>query len=189
MHLLVKNMVCARCVMAVEKLLTELDLPFKQVQLGEVILKDRPPTEQLLLLDEHLIQLGFERIDDRKTATIERVKRLIIERIQDQTPIPQGYVWSEWLSESLHMEYSGLSSLFSSIEAVTLEQFIIRQKVEYIKEWLVYEEKTLSELAWKLGYSSTAHLSNQFRKVTGMSPSAFKSLQNRTQLRVGRDAI
>ena len=120
-----------------------------------------------------LKNLGFEILDDQKQRLIDKVKTLLIGKIQPGQ-IEEHFKVSDYLSAKLNKDYSGISRLFSEVEGITIEQFFILQKIEKVKEWIAYDELTLSEIAWKLGYSSIAHLSAQFKKVTGLNPSDFK---------------
>lgn len=173
--LYIKNMVCDRCKLVVRQELERLGLQPVKLTLGEVTLAgDDIPSEKLRQLDLSLANLGFERIDDRKARLIEAIKSKVIEMIHHGDPGSRKFNWSDILSDSLHYEYNYLSNLFSSVEGITLEQYIIRQKIEKVKELLFYDELNLSEIAHKLGYSSVAHLSGQFKKVTGFTPSALK---------------
>lgn len=162
--------------MVVSDLFHKHDVHPVAVRLGEVELDGEiPDPVKLAQLDEELIRLGFERIDDRRSRIIEQIKQLVLETIRKDLS-KMKLNWSDLITDHLNYEYHYLSSLFSSIEGITLEQYIIRQKVERIKELLVYDELSLSEIAWQLGYSSTAHLSNQFKKITGLPPSHFRNL-------------
>jgi AraC-like DNA-binding protein len=166
-------MVCQRCVLVVRQELDKLGLQPVNITLGEVELKSPPEENQLLQLDRQLISLGFELLDDRRRQQIEKIRHFIIGKVQEGE-IPEHFSISDFLSKSLHKEYTWLGRLFSEVEGITLEHFFILQKIEKVKEWLAYDELTLSEIAWKLGYSSVAHLSAQFKKMTGMTPSHFK---------------
>lgn len=168
-------MVCNRCVLVVQQLCEKIGLKPTGVLLGVVELPMPPSEEQTAALSSNLRELGFEVLDDRTHILIEQIKSLLIAQVQSGT-IAEHFSLSEFLSKGLHREYGQVSRLFSEVEGITLEQFFILQKVEKVKEWLVYDELTLSEIAWKLGYSSVAHLSGQFKKVTGLTPSAFKKL-------------
>lgn len=177
MKLQIRNMVCPRCIMAVQKVFEQNSLTILHIALGEVILEEKTlPKEKSKLLDQQLTALGFELINDRQHQLIEAVKNIIIDRIHHQKGAleNQKLKWSAILSDALHQDYKNISRLFSSVEGITVEQFIIKQKIEKVKELLIYDQFTLSEIAWKLGYSSVAHLSGQFQKITGMSPSNFK---------------
>lgn len=171
----VKNMVCDRCIMVVRQQLENHGFHAEKVVLGEVALREETVSpDQWHKIDQALQAVGFERIDDRKSRLIESVKNEIIRRIHNGQGLDRKSNWSTILSESLHYDYNYLSSLFSSVEGITLEQYIIRQKIERVKELLFYDERTLSEIAHLLGYSSVAHLSSQFKKVTGFTPSELK---------------
>jgi len=181
MKLYIKNMVCDRCIMAVENKLADLKIEAKNIELGIVELgKQTLTTDQLHHLSEQLHALGFELIDDKRGRLIDRIKTIIIEQVhyqEHQTP----FKLSAYLAEELHYDYNYLSNLFSSIEGITIEQYYIQQKIERVKELLVYDELSLSEIAFQLGYSSVAYLSNQFKKVTGLTPSYFKQLKDNKQ--------
>jgi AraC family transcriptional regulator len=173
--LYIKNMVCNRCIMVVEQELKKQGLHPEKVSLGEVtIVEDHLTNTQQQKLDESLVNLGFERIDDKKARLIESIKNKVIQTIHHTDQVRLKFNWSTLLSEELHYDYNYLSSLFSSVEGITLEQYIIRQKIEKAKELLFYDEQNLSEIAIRLGYSSVAHLSSQFKKVTGFTPSELK---------------
>lgn len=171
----IKNMVCNRCVAAVEDLLKKQGVDIEKIALGQVTVKqDNLTKDQLDKLDAELLKLGFERIDDRKARLIEAMKNKVIQMIHHSDKVDLKFNWSTVLSEELNYEYSYLSNLFSSVEGVTLEQYIIRQRIEKAKELLFYDELNLSQIANRLGYSSVAHLSAQFKKVTGFTPSEMK---------------
>lgn len=161
--------------MVVKQELEKQNLHPSRVELGEVTLEEKQlTTEQLGLIDKTLLSLGFERIDDRKGRLIENIRKRVIQLIHGSEIQNKKFNWSKILSDELHYDYNYLSNLFSSTEGITLEQYVIRQKIERAKELLFYDELNLSEIASKLGYSSVAHLSNQFKKITGMTPSALK---------------
>jgi len=168
-------MVCARCITAVREEFIKAGLLPQRVTLGEVDLTEQPRLEQIERLSHDLKALGFEILDDQRKKQIEMVKNLLIAKVQSGE-IEEHFSLSHFLSKKLMKEYSQLSRLFSEIEGITLEQFFILQKIEKVKEWLAYNELTLSEISWKLGYSSVAHLSAQFKRITGMTPSEFKKL-------------
>jgi AraC-like DNA-binding protein len=130
--------------------------------------------DQLKEIDRELQELGFERIDDRKGRLVEAIKNKVISLVHQEKDGNRKSNWSSILADELHHDYNYLSSLFSSVEGITLEQYIIHQKIERVKELLFYDELTLSQIAIRLGYSSVAHLSAQFKKVTGLTPSALK---------------
>lgn len=173
MTLYIKNMVCQRCIQAVSRELEQLGLE-AGVTLGEAILQEAPTQETLAVLRERLDALGFEVLDDQRSRLIEKVKSLLIEQIQSGE-LPENFSLVEFVSKALHRDYSAISKLFTEVEGITLEQYFILQKIEKVKEWLVYNELSLSEIAYRLGYSSVAYLSSQFKKVTGMTPTEFKN--------------
>jgi AraC-like DNA-binding protein len=178
MHLYIRNMVCNRCIMAVKSELEKLGHDPLHVQLGEVELKEDISGEELKVFKNRLDELGFELIDDSKSKLIEKIKLIVIQLIHHGNgQLHQNY--SEYLASKLNKEYNYLSHLFSEVEGTTIEKYIINQKIERVKELLVYNELTLSEIADSLGYSSVAHLSGQFRKVTGLTPSYFKQLKDK----------
>ena len=175
--LFIKNMVCNRCIMAVESELKKLNLKPVSVILGEAVIEAEPDPIALAKLNQNLQSIGFELIDDRKSQMVEQMKTEIIRYIHYDKEI-DGYInFSEHLSRTLRLEYSYLSNLFSSVVGTTIEKYIILQRIEKVKELLVYGELTLSEIAWQTGYSSVQHLSNQFKKIIGMSPMAYKKMQ------------
>lgn len=168
-------MVCPRCVTTVERILHDNGLGFDSVRLGEVELHNEPSPQQLANLNIDLQKVGFEVLDDEKKRQIEKIKNILIQTVQSGE-ISESFSLSGTLSEKLNKQYSQISRLFSSVEGITIEQYFILQKIEKVKEWLTYDELNVSEIAWKLGYSSVAHLSSQFKRVTGLTPSQFKSM-------------
>lgn len=175
MKLVIKNMVCARCISAVQGLLVKHHMHAAHIQLGEVLLDDAPSPELLIDFAKDLIGAGFELLDDQKKKQIEKIKSLLISKVQS-ADIEEHFSLSKYLSENIFRDYSMLSKMFSEVEGITIEQFFILQKIEKTKELLVYNELSLSRIAVDLGYSSTQHLSTQFRKFTGMTPTAFRSM-------------
>ncbi|MFO8054017.1 MAG: AraC family transcriptional regulator [Bacteroidales bacterium] len=169
----IKNMVCPRCVMAVEGILNKTGIDYQQVELGQVSLPQELPAEKRKLLEKEMQAIGFELLEPGTSALISRLKTLVINQLHHEEE-PLNVNFSTFLSQKLHHEYSYLSRLFSSVEGVTLEKFITRQKIEKVKELIFYDELSLSEIAFQMGYSSAAYLSTQFKKETGMTPSAFK---------------
>ena len=173
--LYIKNMVCNRCIYMVGRLFEQTGLQPQSVKLGEVELAAPPSPEQLATLREKLHEFGFEIITDQKRRIIEKIRTLVIEHIQQDDYIKErGPLFSTVLASRLNKDYSYLSKLFSEVEGLTIEKYIIRQKIEKVKEWLAYDELSLGEMAHRLGYSSVAHLSSQFKKTTGFTPSAFR---------------
>lgn len=186
----IKNMVCDRCKMVVNQELEKLGFHPEKVALGEVILAENDlSADQQKKIDDALIAVGFERIDDRKARLIENMKNKIIQIIHHSDRINLKVNWSTLLADEAHLEYGYLSSLFSSMEGITLEQYIIRQKIERVKELLFYDELSLSEIADRLGYSSVGHLSGQFKKITGLTPSELKKSRNIDKERKSLDSI
>lgn len=177
MQLFIKNMVCDRCVMTVRQELEKQHLPYSSVQLGEVTLSEKPSDTQLENLRKSLQTLGFELLDDKKSALVSKIKTFLLQWVRNLLPDAANTKLSVALSEGLGRDYHYLSTLFSSIEGITIEKYVIAQRIEWAKELLVYDELTLSEIADKLGYSSVQHLSLQFKKVTGLTPTHFKQLR------------
>ena len=176
----VKNMVCNRCIMVVENALKQTGLNNTSVSLGEVKISQEPSAEQIEMLDALLTQHGFERIDDKKSRVLEQIKASVIHTIHHHDRFDLTINWSHFLSEKIGYDYGYLSHLFSTVTGTTLEQYIIKQKIEKVKEYLFYDELSVKEIAYKMGYSSVAHLSSQFKKVTGLTPTAFKALRKPT---------
>ena len=176
--------------MVVEREFERHGLPPQKITLGEVVVEEIAVSEEKLKnLDLALTALGFERIDDRKARLIEAIKNKVIRTIHHSGSVNLKMNWSAILSEDLHYEYNYLSNLFSGVEGITLEQYIIRQKIERVKELLFYDELNLSEIADRMGYSSVAHLSAQFKKMTGFTPSDMKKTRNLDQNRKSIDSI
>ena len=168
----IKNMVCPRCIMAVRNILEQHAITIVHIELGLVIVDQELDKEQLIIIEKELLAIGFELLNDAQTQIVEQIKNIIIDQIYQANSKP--IVLSELLIDKLHKDYSSLSKLFSSTEGVTIEQYAILQKVERIKELLSYNQASLSEIAYQMGYSSVAHISSQFKKITGMTPSDFK---------------
>jgi AraC family transcriptional regulator len=175
MKLFIKNMVCPRCISSVEQILKENKLEAKYVRLGEIELIKAANKKQLENLSDGLQKVGFELLDDAKTQLIEQIKTLLIQKVQNGN-IEDHFSISKYLTEKIFKDYPSISKLFSEVEGITIEQFFLLQKIEKTKEWLIYNELSLSQIAFNLGYSSTQHLSSQFKKLTGMTPTQFKSL-------------
>ena len=183
MKLYIKNMVCSRCKMVVKAEFKKLGLYPFAVELGIVEIQE----QDIDLVQDDLVRnlnlLGFELLDSKKSIIIERIKTLIIELIYDKNNELKTNL-SDYLSEQLSQDYNTLSHLFSEVENATIEKYFITQKVERVKELLTYDELTLSEITYQLNYSSVAHLSNQFKKITGFSPTYFKQLKDRKRLQI-----
>ncbi len=172
----VKSMVCNRCIEAVSEELAKLDIEAMDITLGEVSLQEELSIDRKEQLKEALAERGFELLEDRNNQYIEQIKSAVISRIHHQEPQPET-TFSKFLEREIGRDYSFLSTLFSSVEGVTIERYIILQKIEKVKELLIYDQLSLSQIAGQLDYSSVQHLSNQFKKITGMSPSEFKQLR------------
>lgn len=168
-------MVCPRCVQAVENILQKNALKANYIHLGEVELKQEANAQKLERLAKDLELQGFELLDDQKKQQIEKIKNLLTAKTNSQN-IEEHFSISKYLSEHLFKDYSTISKLFSEVEGITIEQYFILQKIEKVKELLIYNELSLGQIAIDLGYSSTQHLSNQFRKITGMTPTKFKAI-------------
>ena len=176
----IKNMVCNRCIKVVREELEKQDYTVEKIELGEVVITSDKKKFHVDKIKESLEENGFELIDSRNANIIERVKILIIKLIHhNSTENQSGFNIHDEIIKEAGLSYQYVSSLFSSIEGITIEKFIIHQKIEKVKELIVYDELTLSEIAYKLGYSSVQHLSNQFKKVTGLSPSYFKKFKSK----------
>jgi AraC-like DNA-binding protein len=171
-------MVSNRCKTAVKEELKKLRLHFIVVDLGEVEIMENISAEQREQLKIALLNTGFELMDDKRAILIEKIKNVIIEMVHYTDSIIKTN-FSDFLSEKLNHDYTYLANLFSEVQGTTIEKFIISHKIERIKELIIYDELTITEIAWKMNYSSVAHLSNQFKKVTGLSPSHFKKLKNK----------
>lgn len=172
----IKNMVCNRCIMVVQQVFENLGNPPVRISLGEVEAAEPLNELQLDQLKQTLTGYGFELIDEPKSRLIEKIKNAVIQSIHhNHEEMKVNY--SEYIEDHLHRDYAYLSSLFSEVEGTTIEKYIINQKIERVKELLVYGELTLSEIADQMGYSNVAYLSNQFKKVTGLSPSHFKQVK------------
>lgn len=169
-------MVCNRCKMVVESLFEAQALVATSIELGEVELSKQLSKKEFLQLNTALKQVGFEIIDDHKSQIIERIKNAIVTLVHHSTENIKTNL-SEFITSQIHHDYSYLSNLFSVVEGTTIEKYFIAQRIERVKELLVYNEFTLSEIADQLGYSSVAYLSNQFKKTTGFTPTYFKSIK------------
>jgi len=180
----VKNMVCNRCIMVVTSIFEKNGIKPSLVDLGEVTVEtDEVSANQLSGIKRDLKNVGFEIIDDKKSKIIEKIKNSIVELVH-HTDEGLKINLSEYLSKKVSYDYTYLSNLFSEIESTTIEKYFVSQKIERVKELLVYDELTLSEIAHKLNYSSVAYLSSQFKKVTGLTPSYFKSLKENKRKKI-----
>lgn len=177
MTLYIKNMVCNRCIAAVRNELSLLGHSVVEVTLGEAKLATTPSPDEMKTLDASLKKLGFELIGDRKGRIIEQVKNEIIYIVHHSGEVLTTNL-SSWLSDKLHYDYTYLSNLFSEVEGTTIEKYYITQRIEKVKELLVYDELSITQIADMLGYSSAAYLSGQFKKVTGLTPTFYKSVKD-----------
>ena len=173
-------MVCDRCLMAVKSELEKLGLHAISITLGEVELETECTETQKRDLLKSIRSLGFDLIDDKKNRTVERIKTVVIDLVYNKNNVLNGNL-SDYLANDLAQDYSALSNLFSEIEGITIERYFIAQKIERVKELLTYDELTLSEIAIQLQYSNVAHLSHQFKKTTGFTPTYFKRLKVKTR--------
>ena len=180
MNLYIKYMVSLRCKMMVKEELKTLGLHYVSVDLGMVEIMEEMTQEQHDLLKKNLLKSGLELLDDKRSILIEKIKNVIIEMIHYSYELPTDN-YSEYISKKLNYDYTYLSNIFSEVKGITIQQFIINHKIERVKELLLYDELNLTEISYRLHYSSVAHLSNQFKKVTGLSPSFYKQLKQKRQ--------
>ena len=181
MQIFIKNMVCNRCISAVEDVFRNSEIDFVSVNLGWVETSNDFSKNKLQKLNENLQKICFEILENASQKQIEIIKKLILEKVQN-LDINEDFLLSKYLSEQLNKEYSNISKIFSQTENITLEQYYILQKIEKVKELLIYRELTLSQIADKLGYKTVQHLSQQFKKITGFSPSQFQELKEKKRL-------
>jgi AraC-like DNA-binding protein len=181
MKLFIKNMVSIRCKIIVRQELANLGLHDKVVELGEAEVEEDVPEEKLKALKAALLVSGLELMEDQKAILIEKIKNAIVEMVHYSDDLPKKN-FSNYLSEKLDYDYNYLSNLFSEVKGITIEHYIIAHKIELAKELLIYNELSLTQIAHKLHYSSVAHLSNQFKKVTGLTPSFFKSMKQKRHI-------
>lgn len=170
-------MVCNRCILVVQQELEKLEIPYKKIDLGDVEMENAPAPEKLEALGKQLHTLGFELLDDKKTTLVEKLKTTIIRLIHGNDNETLNTKLSVTLQEALQVDYHYLSTLFSSMEGLTIEKYVILQRIERVKELLQYDEMNLSEIADSLGYSSVQHLSQQFKKITGLTPTGYRQLK------------
>jgi len=173
-------MVSLRCKLMVKEELKTLGLHYVSVDLGMVEIMEEMTQEQHDLLKKNLLKSGLELLDDKRSILIEKIKNVIIEMIHYSDELPTDN-YSEYISKKLDYDYTYLSNIFSEVKGITIQQFIINHKIERVKELLLYDELNLTEISYRLHYSSVAHLSNQFKKVTGLSPSFYKQLKQKRQ--------
>jgi AraC-like DNA-binding protein len=180
----IRNMVCIRCKMVVKSELEKLGLHYTSVELGEAVITEDISPEKMDRLRIALKKTGLELMDNKKSILVEKIKTIIIEMVH-YTDEQIKTNLSDYLSEKLKYNYTYLANLFSEVKGTTIEQFYLAHKIEKVKELLVYDELNLTQIAWKLHYSSVAHLSNQFKKMTGLTPSHFKNLKNKRRRTLG----
>lgn len=180
MKLYVKYMVSLRCKLKVKQELKKLGLKYIVVELGMVEVLEDISEQQREQFKKNLLKSGLELLDDKKSILIEKIKSVITEMIHYSDTIPRVN-YSDYISEKLGYDYTYLSNVFSEVKGITIQQFIIIHKVEKIKELLLYDELNLTEIAYKMNYSSLAHLSNQFKKITGLSPTFYKQLKQKRE--------
>nr|WP_294790978.1 AraC family transcriptional regulator [uncultured Mucilaginibacter sp.] len=176
MKFYIKNMVCRRCITAVNGIFTDAGCQIEEITLGEVTLAEQPDEDAIHKIDTALNKLGFELIDDRRSRIIEKIKNLIVNLVHHSKK-SLSLNLSDYLSREMNYEYNYLSNLFSEVEGNTIEHFFISQKIERIKELLTYDELSLKEIAFLMGYSSPAYLSSLFKKQTGFTPGHFKAIK------------
>lgn len=176
MILYIKYMVSLRCKMMVREELKKLDLDYLNIDLGRVEIMGEITPEKRETLRENLAKSGLELLDDKRAILIERIKNVIVEMVHYTDEIPKVN-YSDYISEKLNHDYTYLSNIFSEVKGITIQHYIIMHKIERVKELLLYDELNLTEIAYMLNYSSVAHLSNQFKKITGLSPSFFKQMK------------
>ncbi len=185
MKLYIRNMVCSRCKLVVKAELERLHLHPTQVDLGEVEIEENLSSDQQKQLNGALLKFGFEIIDTRKSKIIEKIKNLIIDLVHQRKSKLHTNL-STYLAKEINADYNYISNLFTDVEGTTIEQYFIAQKIEKVKEFLVYDELSLSEIAFELNYSSVSHLSKQFKKVVGLTPSHFKELKDKKRLPIDK---
>lgn len=178
MKLFIQNMVSLRCKMFVKQELENLNITYTTIELGEVVIAEELTSEKQQQLKTALHKSGLELMDDKRAMLIEKIKNVIIEMIHYAEELPDTKI-SVYLSEKLNHNYNYMSNIFSETKGITIEHFIQLHKIEKVKELIIYNELSLTEIAWKLHYSSVAHLSTQFKKITGLTPSFFKSLKDK----------
>jgi len=171
-------MVSIRCKMLVKSELAKLDIHFISVDLGEVNIRGNVTAAQLEKLKANLLRSGLELMDDKKALLIDKIKQVVVEMVHYSEELPKVN-FSAFLTKKLKMDYTYMAGLFSEVEGITIAHYIVVHKVERVKELIIYDGLTLTEIAFKLGYSSVSHLSSQFRKITGLTPSFFKSMKQK----------
>ncbi|MDD4175498.1 MAG: AraC family transcriptional regulator [Bacteroidales bacterium] len=185
MDIHIKNMVCNRCIMVVSDIFKDAGIVDARVELGKVSLPETPEQETRNKIEKELQKAGFEIIEDTKSRMIEDIKKEVIDIVYYHTD-PMKVNFSAYLADKLNKDYNYLSSLFSSVVGTTIEKYLINLRIERVKELLVYDDKTLSEIAYEMGYSSVAHLSGQFKRITGFTPSWFKKLADKKRVSIDK---
>ncbi|MDH5476151.1 MAG: helix-turn-helix domain-containing protein [Cyclobacteriaceae bacterium] len=176
--LYIRYMVSLRCKLMVKEELKKLGLEYTVVDLGMVEILDDITPDQRNMLKENLIKIGLELLDDRKSILIEKIKNVVIELIHYSDELPKVN-YSDYISEKLNLDYTYLANTFAEVKGITIQQFIILHKIERVKELIIYDELNLTEIAYKMHYSSVGHLSNQFKKLTGLTPTFYKQLKEK----------
>ncbi|WP_409012528.1 helix-turn-helix domain-containing protein [Dyadobacter sp. Leaf189] len=171
-------MVSLRCKMMVQEELEKLGVSYKVVELGSVQVNDDLSKDQFEMLRKNLLKSGLELLDDKKSILIEKIKNVIVNMVHHEDALPKTN-YSDYIAEKLGYDYTYLSNIFSEVKGINIQQFIINHKIERVKELLLYDELNLTEIAYNLHYSSVSHLSNQFKKITGLSPSFYKKLRQK----------
>lgn len=183
MKIYVKNMACESCKLVVKEALEELDISLVKVELGEIETKEDVSDEEKQKLNNKIKKVGLELLEKKQGVLIEKIRKVIIDYVYNSDDRP-NIKFSVLLSEELNQSYNYLSNFFSEVEATTIEQYMIALKIERIKELIIFGEHTFSEIAHKLNYSSVAHLSMQFKKVTGLTPTHFKALKEKRRIAI-----
>jgi AraC-like DNA-binding protein len=178
MTIYIKYMVSLRCKMLVQEELKALGIQYSRIDLGAVDLMDDITQDQHEMLKKNLSRSGLELLDDKRSILIEKIKNVIVQMIHHENELPRKN-YSDYIAETLGYDYTYLSNIFSEVNGINIQQFIIYHKIEKVKELLLYQELNLTEISYKLHYSSVSHLSNQFKKVTGLSPSFYKKLRKK----------
>ncbi len=178
-NIYVKNMVCDRCIRVVKEEFEKIGLEVEDIKLGNVTIGNPEAIKDISVIEKMLIENGFEMMVDSKAQTIEKIKTEIIKLIQSDELEKLNINISDYISEKVGRDYPYLSHLFSSVESITIEKYFILQRIEKVKELLVYNELSLTEIAYRLGYGNVQYLSNQFKKITGLTPSHFKDLKKK----------
>lgn len=178
----VKNMVCNRCIKVVKEELTKNNIDFTHVDLGKIFIGNPLSAQENKLLKQILNKEGFELVEDKEAIIVNKIKALVIKNIHQGKEKPQNQNFSNYLTSKIGMEYSHISKLFSEIEGNTIEHYIIQQRIERAKEFIIYNELTLSQISYELNYSSPQHLSRQFKQITGLTPTEFKKIGRRKKL-------